>query len=779
MKYIISLKDKKMQNQKVLRNAGGKGASLMKMCQAGVLVPEGYVICAYAWENQTLKKEAKEELFQLIEQLSEKHTYAVRSSALGEDGKEHSFAGAYETKLDVQKSHIMEAVEQVTLSVNAERVKLYAKNCADTEGKMAIVIQRYVKPEYAGVLFTADVITGSSGKMVGNYVKGCGEQLVSGEANAMEFTFDAMHYAYDGGTELKPYARKLYGYAVKLRNLYQCPLDMEWAVSGKKLYLLQARPITTLKRFDRDTYEINGSLSGEYLFSKTNVGEIFMCPVSPVTYSILEMICEMLGVPNFIDNICGQAYCNISVLCSLLVSFGMSREKAYKMIGDIAGALPEGVEIPVFPFDRRAFLKNIGNLIFGKKIKFDKEISSIPKKEFQDHLGEIGDRLIEGIRKQSTNEALKQYWETHCNAYLTRVLQTIMTSLSVKSLLKTRQQIMEIAGEEMANVLCSNSSQNGILESMKPMLALEDVIEGTMSKEEYIHLYGHRSENEMELSRPYPYENPEFLEERIRQHKESGICVHQMKEAQTMRYQQALQEFKEKYPSKVTWLNKKLDAFASANYKREKVRSQSVKLFCLMREFLLKTADLNGLGNGVFMLYMQETLAFLEGDSSVIEKIPERQKQYDKYCSYPAFPNIIVGRFQPDEWIQNPNRRMDCYQSGGDIPANTDIKGYAGAAGVVEGMVRILGNPSEADTLLQGEILVTTATNIGWTTVFTKAAAIVTDIGAPLSHAAIVAREFGIPAVVGCQNATEALHTGDWVRVDGTKGIVVILERGM
>ena len=96
---------------------------------------------------------------------------------------------------------------------------------------------------------------------------------------------------------------------------------------------------------------------------------------------------------------------------------------------------------------------------------------------------------------------------------------------------------------------------------------------------------------------------------------------------------------------------------------------------------------------------------------------------------------------------------------------------------MVEGTVRVLRNPSEAADLQPGEFLVTTATNIGWTMVFAKAAAIITDIGAPLSHAAIVAREFGIPAVVGCGNATELLSTGDRVRVDGSTGVVEVIFR--
>lgn len=776
MKYIIHLHQKNRAKKIDFEQLGGKAASLMKMCQAGFPVPEGYVILANAWKDSILKKEAKEELVHFIEKLPKQCTYAVRSSSIGEDGKEHSFAGAYETELDVPHDHILKAVEKIAASADAERVKVYAQNRKSKEGRIAVVIQRYVKPQLAGVLFTSDVITGSSAKMIGNYVRGCGEQLVSGVENGWEFTFDAMHYAYQGSSELKPYAKKLYQFAVKLRNSYQCPMDMEWAVSDGKLYLLQARPITTLNRFHRDTYQINGSLSGEYLFSKTNVGEIFMCPVSPATYSILEMICELLGVPDFIDNICGQAYCNLSILCSLLVSFGISKKKAYEIISDIAGAIPNGVEIPVFPFDRTGFLKKMGKLMFGKKRKFDEVISNIPKKEFEHRMGEIGDRLIEGIRSQCSNKELKTYWESHCNAYLTRVLTTIMTSLSLKSLLKTRQELVEIVGEEMANVLCSNSSQNGVLESMKPLLALEDVIDGKMTKEDYMKCYGHRSVNEMELSCPYPYENPSYLEERMEQHKASGICVHQMKEEQKLRYMQAVGEFKEKYPSKAGWLDKKLTAFARANYKREHVRSEAVKLFCLMREFLLKVAELNGIGNDIFMLYFQETLSLLEGDTSVLTYIPARKQQYEAYCSYPVFPNIIVGRFQPDEWLQNPKRRVDLWQPGNIIPANPDIKGYAGAAGIVEGTVRILRNPSEAATLQPGEILVTTATNIGWTTVFAKAAAIITDIGAPLSHAAIVAREFGIPAVVGCGNATEMLNTGDRVRVDGSTGVVTLLS---
>ncbi len=103
------------------------------------------------------------------------------------------------------------------------------------------------------------------------------------------------------------------------------------------------------------------------------------------------------------------------------------------------------------------------------------------------------------------------------------------------------------------------------------------------------------------------------------------------------------------------------------------------------------------------------------------------------------------------------------------------IRGFPGSAGVVEAPVRVLGDVADGAELQPGEVLVTTVTNVGWTPLFPRAAAVITDVGAPLSHAAIVARELGIPAVVGCGNATMRLKTGDRVRVDGTAGTVEVL----
>ena len=169
----------------------------------------------------------------------------------------------------------------------------------------------------------------------------------------------------------------------------------------------------------------------------------------------------------------------------------------------------------------------------------------------------------------------------------------------------------------------------------------------------------------------------------------------------------------------------------------------------------------------------------LGGKSAPVETIPTRRETDARYRALPPYPTIISGQFDPFVWAADPHRRSDVFDShlSGITPASRPgttrvIKGSPGSAGCVEGLVRRIDHPEDGDQIQQGEILVTSQTNVGWTLLFPRVAAVVTDVGAPLSHAAIVARELGIPAVVGCGDATARLQTGDRVRVDGAAGIV-------
>lgn len=771
MGYIFSFGE---ISEEISKFCGGKGASLAKLTKMGLPVPEGYVITSEAFDGGIVP-DAQRELELLISTLSDKHTYAVRSSALCEDGDNASFAGAYETVTDVKRSDILSAVEKVIASADSLRVKKYAESSGEDSCGIAVVIQRFVKPEFAGVVFTSNPVSSSAAEMSGNYVKGEGEALVSGEKNAEEFSFNAMKFSYTGNKEFERYAKKLFKFCEKIRNGYGRPMDIEWAVSRGTVYILQARPITTLKRIDRDSFKINGSLGGEYLLSKTNVGEIFMRPVSPMTFSVLEMICSALGMPCFIDNICGQSYANLSVICSLMVALGVKEKSAFKKIRDIAGELPEGVNVPLFPFDKKNFRRKMRKLFFpaGKK---KNKLNRRQKREFKERMIEIADELIEEIRLIPDNNQLCDFWETKGTEFLFNALGAIMRGANIFPLFSTKKRLAKVCGEELANELCSGGV--GTLDSMKPLLLLEDVINGDISREEYKKQCGHRHVNEMELSAPYPYESPDFPENIIDEHIKSGVNIHKMRADREICFNEAVQKFKEKYPRKSKWLDKTLTRFKEANCSREEVRNKGVLIFCIMREFLLKVGEINGIGDDVFMLYFPEALGLLKGEKNTLRNIPERRKSYEKNLAYPPFPNLIYGRFNPEKWLSDEKRRRDFYsEKHSNCSLSADIKGFPGASGVVTGRVRVIFDSDCAEELLSGEILVAPATNIGWTVVFPRAAAIITDIGAPLSHAAIVAREFGIPAVVGCGNATTILKTGDIVTVDGARGIVTVDER--
>jgi pyruvate,water dikinase len=217
---------------------------------------------------------------------------------------------------------------------------------------------------------------------------------------------------------------------------------------------------------------------------------------------------------------------------------------------------------------------------------------------------------------------------------------------------------------------------------------------------------------------------------------------------------------------------------AAAARTREASRSETVRLLGVFRAFALQAGELTGLGEDVFFLFLEEVVERLTGDASVCDAIPVRREAHARYSALPPYPTLIRGRFDPVRWAADPNRRSDYYDAYAPVPtaASATITGFAGAAGVVEGIVRRIDGPEEGDRLQPGEVLVTVATNVGWTPLFPRVAAIVTDVGAPFSHAAVVARELGIPAVVGCGDATMRLRTGDRVIVHGGRGIVEILD---
>jgi pyruvate,water dikinase len=204
-------------------SAGGKGGMLAQLYQSGYPVPEGFVILPAGFSDEGLNKEAWQQVLIQLQHMRRGDSmaaFAVRSSALSEDSAQASFAGEFETILDVHTDEaIQAAIHTVQRSRRGERAMAYslAKGMLAAH-EMAVVVQRLVRADISGVLFTADPVTANHMQMVGNFVFGFGEELVSGEAEPYTFTMSKPKGQYQGPNELKRFARQLYNWLLALKR---------------------------------------------------------------------------------------------------------------------------------------------------------------------------------------------------------------------------------------------------------------------------------------------------------------------------------------------------------------------------------------------------------------------------------------------------------------------------------------------------------------------------------------------------------------------------------
>jgi pyruvate,water dikinase len=764
--------------------AGGKGRTLAQLYQSGYPVPDGLIMTPSEFDDDDLKPEAWAQVQNWLARRrhgEEETAFAVRSSALGEDSAGASFAGAFESVLDVRRDEdVRLAIGSVRRSRRAARVQAYSQAQGITPShEMAVVVQQLVRAEYSGVLFTADPVSGDLMHMAGNAVRGLGEQLVSGQAQPRTFTIETQSGNYSGPPELKPFAKKLYRLALRLDRDMGCPQDIEWALARGKVYILQTRPITTLREFNLATGEINSSMIGDFLWSNGNAAEIQPGVMTLLSWSVLQLWGHGYAVRwsryPLLGNIGGRSYFNISIQVAPLARVpGFGLRSALRFVGDWWGRIPEDVTVPLEPLSlSEVFLK-----ILPMTVKSLRRNTGYAQ-QIPDFVEEAPARCrdLRGRIEQVTDRAaLAALWRNELGPYY--YWATVMGSVTNSNAqVRLQVNLSQLVGEADANALLSNLGGQEYLASLGPVVNLARVARGELSRTEYMEQYGHRSPHEFELAHPQPMEDPTWLDRQLADFAQAPFDVEAALEKQRAGYAAAWERFCARYPRKVKKMQRELAAASQRASQREAGRSEATRVAGVIRCFALRAGELTDLGEDVFHLTMDELLAALGGDRSACAFLPARKETYRRYCALPPYPPVISGRFDPFAWAADPQRRADVYDAHTSLPlpAFNVLIGFAGAAGVVEGRVRRIDRFEDSSLLQAGEILVTNTTNVGWTPLFPRAAAIVTDIGAPLSHAAIVARELGIPAVVGCNDATMRLKTGDRIRVDGGKGTVEIL----
>ena len=531
------------------------------------------------------------------------------------------------------------------------------------------------------------------------------------------------------------------------------------------------------------TGEYNDTLTGEYLWSSVNTREATPDVMTPYTWSTMRYgFSQMTMLPGYspVGNICGRIYNNASVGATAFQALGRgsSFDASSK---EMYGVDPNDISkwnVPLLPLGIRDRLLVIRNA-FQIMAKVRKALKTVEK-----FVGTnpqwcgIQHRTLSHLDKRELHE-----WSDHILLpYLDKSFWWMVGSAVVQADLISRlgKDLLEILSPDDTVALLSNvSTEDDLLASLGVVAGLDRLRRGKISREEYVKKYGHRGPHETEVYIPRPAEDPDWIDKQLDNLELSTRDVDSLLHEQRARYEAALGNLRKTAPRKIDPLSQRIQEAARLTRVREAARSEVIRTFWVSRNFILRAGSLCDLGEDTFFLEYEEILHLLDGVDEAVAQIPARKNAYQKSSSLPQYPTLIMGKFDPVAWAADPNRRTDIYDARQHIKTQftNQIKGLPGSAGQAEGRVRIVNSPEEGDQLQPGEILVAVTTNVGWTPIFPRAAAVITDVGAPLSHAAIVAHELGIPAVVGCFNATSVLKTGDRVCVDGGQGIVEIIER--
>ncbi|MEU4767537.1 PEP/pyruvate-binding domain-containing protein [Actinosynnema sp. NPDC023794] len=770
-----------------LETVGGKGSSLARLAAAGLPVPAGFHLTTHAYRRVTEGLDAgiragrggeaaiaaafesldiPADIADAIRAALPPGPVAVRSSATAEDLPDLSFAGQHDTFLDVSGDEVLDAVKRCWASLWTARATAYRARNGITDVALAVVVQEMVPADAAGVLFTANPVTGARTETVVNAAPGLGEALVGGTVTPDEYVVSADGVVRRSGGSLLSDAqvRELAGLGARIQDLCGVPMDVEWAVAGGRVAVLQARPITALPEVWNDT------LRGDYLWTCANLREAVPSVMSPATWSFAGVLAQppIAGHPTS-GNIGGRFYLNLSAALAVGRALGLSRF-TWRTVELYFGRVPAGVEVPPLPLSRLAVLR----AAIGAALPFLRQ-----NREFRAKIDDLlasapgrAERLHAAFRAASTSADLLALWKSDVHDVLhvdAKVFDAGARNGSMSSV-KLRRKLAELVGEDDTTALLTGAhGAAGELESLGPVLGLARLKRGEITREAYVRQYGHRFADEFEVSAPRPAEDPEWPRP-----DDVGVDPEGLLARQAAVRDAAWERLRAAHPGKVDRLRREVDGLAALARERERARSEFARTFAVLRAFLVRAGETTGHGDAVFFLPIEETLRVLEGDEAPLASVPARRAAYDRYRALPPYPTVIRGRFDPEAWAADPNRRLDVHDASAE-PLGDAVSGFPGAAGVVEGVARVIHDVADADALRPGEILVTTVTNIGWTPLFPRAAAVVTDVGAPLSHAAIVAREPGIPAVLGCGNATTRISTGDRVRVDGGRGAVTVL----
>ncbi len=811
---------------------GGKGLSLALTAAAGLPVPPGFVVTTDADRRckGSPPDDAARRAITLAYSALGGGLVAVRSSATAEDGAETSFAGQQETILGVEGADaVVSAVERCWKSLFTERAVAYrsAQGVADDGLAMAVVVQQLVHATVAGVLFTRDPQDPTGRRMSIEAAWGLGEAVVSGRVTPDRFTVD-----FDSGevltrvagaktVEITPTGERpvsadrqtelclsdsqlsqLADLGRRVERFYSAPRDVEWAIADGTVYLLQARPITSATAGDRETVrkqvvadtakhaEPTGTVWVKYNLSET------LPEPTPMTWAVVSRMLAgngafgllnadlggdpdpTLGDLGAFDLIAGRPMANLSRMPRLQfkkppVEYPFAALKADpkkaldpKPVLNPAkdGVLSAVVRLPALTW--RLF--RISSATRTQAESFPQKFTTQTAPTFAAAARAALATDWKALDTAVVHTAFKTWVEKTCVEFARDSLKPTAFAEFVWGQLA--EVLKPKLGEEKAKAAVAEIALGAKPPAEAALAdAVRDLGAGRLSRESFEEKFGHRGRHEMELSQPRWSEDPAAVDAMVGTGPDAlgqrfGELEQQLDALAPVKGDAAWQRIAGEV--KLTGPNRALAEKAVKSLRthlglREAAKHYLLMGFAVIRRVLLELDSRFKLNGGIFFLLPAELPDLIAG-KDLTATISARKKRRQVELSLEVPPVLFSD---------------DLDAIGRPLPVPEGAVSFDGtplSAGVAEAPALVLLQPTTPPT--EPFVLVCPSTDPAWVPLFAKAKAVVMETGGVLSHGAIVAREFGLPAVAGLPDITRRILTGQTVRVDGGRGVVSIIE---
>ena len=811
--YIESL-DKVLKES----HSGAKAFHLSKMKRAGFLVPTGFVIKVSAFEhfflnNNNLDDAFKTELNEASKSMASKGIM-VRSSAVGEDGADNSFAGQLESfQAENNVDDIIAKLFLCWKSYQKENVNVYQNSSGVKLQGMAVVLQELIDPDYAGVIFSRHPMNEKD--ILVEYIEGHGEQLVSGKVNPKSFTYSRYNKSY---SEKMPFSFDQ-GIAVveQLELLYDKALDIEWAIKGKVFYVLQSRPITT------------ASKSKKVYWSNTNVNENYPDAITPLLYSIardsyyhyFKNLSKLFLIPSENIQELEHAYANVITVHGCKMYYNMSSihqiisnspfsELLLKSFDNFVGYTKDKkTEIKKDKGNKLRFLKEAVRFNYSLKKtiqdfearanKYQLEVeNALTLEEIKDCFHHFIEIRLHSWYKASLADFFAMLFHGFlgkiCAKYYTKNAEGIHNQLiqAIPGLISSEPiiQMYKIKSELVKNPEVYEKFRSMGSEEFWEWINIDPIaLNARNSINQYLINFGFRCSGELMLTSTNYIEEPAKFIDLLKQYESLQdsnpelIIAQKRKESELV-----LKTFK-----KTIWRKNGLNFFKSIIHifflktqirlaskgisARERVRLKQASLYFQFKKIVSKCGNelqkrrlLNESTDILFLRY-QEIIELLNSSTMLPSSIKEQvelSKKYFRIQSTLIYPDDFFshqGEYPLPQELPNNNAKS----------GDSNLKGLCACGGIIKGRVMVLKSVMEASKLRKGDILVTRQTDPGWVVVFPLISGLIVERGGMLSHGAIVSREFGIPAIVGVEGASNKLKDGDIVVLNAFTGEITIV----